>query len=316
MGIFKQRFSEIENIIRLGEGNNAAYRRTQEIIENSFDPKWLKTIANETMYSDLSRKASERADYLSGLSRRERKNLEKGKKVQAAAQDEKKQLFNEAAKDKDRPEYWLKKLYEDYARENNVGRQQIEDGLLAYGDAAYPLVKEYLFSLASQYKLFTGGITEIRHNTSEGQRTKAIIEAYTNGMKYGAIFLAKFKHPDRIPDIANFYRYINRNIYSDPQSGFGDLFNAVQIRQYTVRTMGTASDQHAATASFYTEVLKDESRFVRWEAIDILKKQWTPEEIRSNAALHQALTEAASKEDNGVSNRKKSLAYLLDKERI
>ena len=295
------------------KGKNAARRLSMESVRSSFNRRHLKEISKESQFFEVQNAARERLFWLASMSRKQRKEAEREFQKQKEAGEKQAEAFQEAAEDKERPEYWLKKLYEHYIIENSYGREQIEKGLMAYGDAIYPLVRQYVFSIAEQYRDFTARIREIRYGTDEGRQTGAKIDKVSEGLGYAICFLAKFGHPNRVRDIAELYQYIKDNLYSNPESGFSDMFNAVKIRQKTVRAMGAASKNHGETEAFYVSVLHDPSRFVRWEAIDILKDQWTPAEIRASAALYQALQNAYANEDNAVSNRKEKCAYLLGK---
>lgn len=312
MGLFGWSVGEAEIHIILSKGQSAAHRSTKRHIDECFSPKKLKRIAKETSFSDLRELASCRADFLSGLSHRERKRFQKELDEQKNVQRIRQQQFKEKAEDPESLEHWIKELYEDYARENDTGRKEIEQHLSKYGDDAYPHVKEYIFTLASQYQEYTESIREINYATEEGNKTRAIIEAYRNGLYYGICFLAMFGHPDRIGDIASFYRFIHQKVYSDPHGGFCDMFKAVDIRRHAVRAMGLATKNHTENVPFYLEALDDESCFVRWEVIDILKDRWTPGEIAANTPLRRALQRALTQEDNGFGNRKKKIAYLLE----
>lgn len=312
MGLFGWSVGEAERSMIYSKGQSAARRSTKRHIDECFSPKKLKRIAKETSFSDLRELASCRADFLSGLSHRERKRLQKELDEQKNVQKIRQQQFEEKAEDPESLEHWIKELYEHYARENDTGREKIEQHLSWYGDDAYPHVKEYIFTLALQYQEYTENIREINYATEEGNKTRAIIEAYRNGLYYGICFLAMFGHPDRIGDIASFYRFIHQKVYSDPHGGFGDMFKAVDIRRHAVRAMGLATKDHTENVPFYLEALDDESRFVRWEVIDILKDRWTPGEIAAHTSLCRALERALTQEDNGFSNRKKKIAYLLE----
>lgn len=316
MGLFWwMSYGNLESLRCTTEGEEAARRNSMNNAMTSFDIKYLKRVAKGTRFSDVRYAAESRISELKSLSRKQRKEKEQEYKDK---EEEKKKLaeqFNKAAEEKDSPEYWLKKLYGNYVTENSYGRELIEKGLLAYGDGMYPNVRAYVFSLARAFHEFTGGIREIRYGTDEGRRTGAVIDKHSESLEKAICFLAKFNHPDRAAAIRMFYQYIKENVYSDPESGFGDMFNAVNIRKEAVWAMGQAAkEDHQRAADFYVEALRDPSRFVRWQVIDNLKDQWTPEEIKSNPALYEELDKAYAKEDNSISNRKAKCRYLLGKE--
>ena len=308
-------YGDLEMMQSITKGEEYARRTSMNNVLTSFSIRYLKRIAKETRFSDVRYTAESRAAELKSMSRKQRKEKEQEYKDREERKRKQAEQFDKAAEDKDRPEYWLKKLYADYARENSYGRELIEKGLLAYGDAMYPNVRAYVFSLAEAFHEFTGRISEIRYSTDEGRRTGAVIDKHSESLEKAICFLAKFNHPDRAAAIRMFYQYIKENVYSDPESGFGDMFNAVNIRKEAVWAMGQAvKEDHQRAADFYVEALRDPSRFVRWQVIDNLKDQWTPEEIKSNPALYEELDKAYAKEDNGISNRKAKCRYLLGKE--
>ena len=308
-------YGDLEMMQSITKGEEDARRTSMNNVLTSFNIRYLKRIAKETRFSDVRYTAESRAAELKSMSRKQRKEKEQEYKDREERKRKQAEQFEKAAEDKDRPEYWLKKLYADYARENSYGRELIEKGLLAYGDAMYPNVRAYVFSLAEAFHEFTGRISEIRYSTDEGRRTGAIIDQYSEGLGHAIHFLAEFKQPARARDIWMFYKYIRDNVYSDPESGFGDLFNAVDIRRDAVWAMGKAAEEdHGKAVELYIEALRDPSRFVRWQVIDNLKDQWTPAEVKSSMALYDALDKAYAKEDNSVSNRKAKCRYLLGKE--
>ena len=308
-------YGELESLQSTVEGEEKARRRSMNNASTSFDIRYLKRVAKGTRFSDVRYVAESRISELKSMSRKQRKEKEQEYKDKEERKQKQAEQFNKAAEDKDRPEYWLKKLYENYVTENSHGRGQIEESLLVYGSVMYPNVHAYVFSLAEAFHEFTGGIREIRYSTDEGKRTGATIDKYSEGLGHAIRFLAKFDHPDRVKDIHVFYQYIRENVYSDPESGFGDMFNAVDIRRDAVRAMGMATkEDHQEAAGFYIKALRDPSRFVRWQVIDNLKDQWTPKEVKGNVALYEELDKAYAKEDNNVSNRKAKCRYLLGKE--
>ena len=279
-------YGDLEMMQSITKGEEYARRTSMNNVLTSFSIRYLKRIAKETRFSDVRYTAESRAAELKSMSRKQRKEKEQEYKDREERKRKQAEQFEKAAEDKDRPEYWLKKLYADYARENSYGRELIEKGLLAYGDGMYPNVRAYVFSLARAFHEFTGGIREIRYGTDEGRRTGAVIDKHSESLEKAICFLAKFNHPDRAAAIRMFYQYIKENVYSDPESGFGDMFNAVNIRKEAVWAMGQAAkEDHQRAADFYVEALRDPSRFVRWQVIDNLKDQWTPAEIKSNPAL-------------------------------
>ena len=308
-------YGEWESLQCTVEGEEKAHRKSMNNASTSFDLKYLKRVAKGTHFSDVRYVAESRISELKSMSRKQRKAKEQEYKDKEEGKQKQAEQFDKAAEDKDRPEYWLKKLYGNYVTENSYGREQIENGLLAYGSAMYPNVRAYVFSLAEAFHEFTGGIREIRYSTDEGKRTGATIDKYSEGLGCAIRFLAKFDHPDRARDIRSFYEYIRKNVYSDPENRCGDMFNAVEIRRDAVRAMGKATtEDHKEAVDFYIEALQDPSHFVRWQVIDNLKEQWTPAEVKSNAALYDELDKAYAKEDNGVSNRKAKCRYLLGRE--
>ena len=322
MGLFgfRMTYKDWENMNRFGYGGSEEKARTNSMnsVMSSFSIWHLKKVARQTQFFEVRCAAQSRIDELKRLSRRERKQKE-NEFISAREEREKrstqqKEQFDKAAEDKNRPEHWLKRLYKEYARENSVGRDQIESGLLSFGDAVYPLVRQYVFTLAQEYHDYTKKIHEISYGTDQGRRTGAVVEAYSEALGHGIRFLARFTHPDRVKDIDVFYRFIQGNIYSHAEGGFSDMFHAVKVRENAVRAMGKAETDHAKTAPFYTEVLQDPCRFVRWVAIDTLKEQWTPEEIKADPSLYQALLKAYGHEDNGTSNRRAKCAFLLGKD--
>lgn len=290
MGLSGFSYGEWETMIIFGESKEAAHRKSIVNATTTFDLRQLKNIIKGTQFSDVRHVAEQRFLELKGMSRKQRKEREQIHKNQEEAKKNRIEEFRKSAENKERPEYWLKKLYENYVVENSFGREQIEEGLMSYGNAVYPHIRVYVFSLAEQFHEFTGKIRGIRYSTAEGKQTGAIIDKYSSGLGCSICFIAKFNHPDRVEDIEKFYKYIKNKVYSHSEIGFCDIFNAVKIRQETVRAMGMASCDHKETATFYTEILQDPSCFVRWEAIDILKEQWTPAEIQNNVDLCQELS--------------------------
>ncbi|MGX8680064.1 MAG: hypothetical protein ACSW8B_01610 [bacterium] len=311
MGLFGPSYGELEQIQITIEGEAKVKALRLASIPEEFDCRYLKRVAKESHIDEVRWAAQNRLDLLQSKSRRERKQMQRDLQAQKEKAKQAGKQFEQAAQDQNRPEYYLKKLYEWYARENNVGRSHIEEGLLSYGDTMYPYVRDYLFTLARQYQDYTSGIYEIRFGTPEGQKFIAIREAYVNGMSYGILFLAKFTHPQRASAINEFYDYIYHHIFSDPVGGFSDHFHAIQIRQYSVRAMANATSDRKVLRAFYIKILQDPCHFVRWEAIDELHRHWTPAELQNDSALEQALKEAYAKEDNGVSNRKAKCRELL-----
>ena len=228
--------------------------------------------------------------------------------------------INAVVEDKTKPEYWLNKFRTNYLSENSTGRGQINEALLAFGIDVYPQVRNYVFSLASQYKALTSSISEINYMTAQGRMISGIADDYSSALSNGVWLLSKFKHPDRVTDICGFYKYINSNIYSNPEGGFSDTFNAIDIRKASVQAMKNASDNHKETAEFYETVLKDKCRFVRYEAIENLREQWTPQDAQGNRIICEILDQEFNtpRSENiavnyAINACRKNCAYLLGK---
>ena len=228
--------------------------------------------------------------------------------------------INAVVEDKTKPEYWLNELRARYLSENSTGREQINKALLAFGDDVYPQVRNYVFSLASQYEALTGSIREINHSTAQGRMISGIVDNYSSALSYGVRLLSKFEHPDRVSDICGFYKNINSNIYSDPEGGFSDMFNATDIRKAAVQAMKNASDNYKETAEFYETVLRDKCRFVRYEAIKNLREQWTPHDAQGNRIICEILNQEFNTprseniaENYAINACRKNCAYLLGK---
>ena len=223
--------------------------------------------------------------------------------------------------DKTKPEYWLNELRTRYLSENSTGREQINEALLTFGDSVYPQVRNYLFSLAFQYGALTGSISEINHRTEQGRMISGMVDNYSSALSNGVWLLSKFHDPNRAADICEFYKFINSKIYSDPEGGFSDMFNAIDIREAAVQAMKNASGNHKETAEFYEIALKDKCRFVRYEAIKNLREQWTPHEAQENNIIRGVLNQeynAPRSEDiaanYAINACRKNCAYLLGKD--
>ena len=100
MGLFGWSVGEAERSMIYSKGQSAARRSTKRHIDECFSPKKLKRIAKETSFSDLRELASCRADFLSGLSHRERKRLQKELDEQKNVQKIRQQQFEEKAEDR------------------------------------------------------------------------------------------------------------------------------------------------------------------------------------------------------------------------
>ena len=223
--------------------------------------------------------------------------------------------------DKTKPEYWLNELRTRYLSENSTGRERINEALLTFGDSVYPQVRNYLFSLAFQYGALTGSISEINHRTEQGRMISGMVDNYSSALSNGVWLLSKFHAPNRAADICEFYKFINSKIYSHPEGGFSDMFNAIDIRIAAVQAMKNASGNHKETAEFYEIVLKDKCRFVRYEAIKNLREQWTPHEAQENNIIRGVLNQeynAPRSEDiaanYAINACRKNCAYLLGKD--
>ena len=313
-------FKEWETMNRYGFRGSDERARSMSMnrVNMSFSVRELKKIAKQTQFFDVQEAAQFKLYQLKKLPfwkrKAQAKEYQRQKEEKERKAQQQKEQFDRAAEDKSRPEYWLKKLYEHYAQENSYGRDQIEQGLLTFGDSMYPLVRQYVFTLAKQYQDFTSTIKSISYGTDQGRSIGATIDVYSEGLGYAVRFLAKFSHPDRVKDIAAFYQYVKQNVYSHSEGGFSDMFNAVKIRENAVRAMAKASQDHGQTSAFYGEVLRDPCRFVRWVGIDTLQEQWTPQQIKGDQTLYQALLWAYGNEDNGTSNRREKCKHLLGKE--
>ncbi|MCF0110434.1 MAG: hypothetical protein HUJ58_00905 [Erysipelotrichaceae bacterium] len=314
MGLFGLTHGEWETLIASSEGDEAAKRKSLAMVENTYKISKLKKIAKTTHYLEVSTAADERIWEIQTTPKRILKEQQKKMREKREEQRAQKEAFAKAAEDINRPEYWLKRMYEWYPDENETGRSQIENALLGFGEEVYPKVKEYVFALAMLLKQDGDRLSQMKGLTyDENRMYTAMFESYESGLSYGVQFLAKFKNENRVKDISDLYDYVYTNIYSDPNGGFSDTFHAVRIRQKIVWAMERASASHLETREFYSKMLQDESVFVRWEAMDVLEKQWTPEEVQSDGMLKDALEKAYKKEPGTVGNRRKICKKLLGK---
>jgi len=336
MGLFNHfSYKDCENMTVVTQGEAAAHKNALEAAANSFDLKWLKEVADTTRFYDVTELANDRLLYLKGKSRRECKQLEKVRE-QKKSENAKRQADADASGRKAEliegtPEYWAKQgdyikcaacgeasipcLLQLYTRENSNGCKCIEDKLLSFGSTAYPQVQVYISQLLAQFNEYVSSIRSLDFSKDADKRKSAVIEAYSDCLERSIILLGRFSDAGRADYISAFYDYINSNIYSHPESGFSDIFNAVYIRRAAVTAMSyvTEKESRNTAVSFYTKALGDPARFVRWECADVLRKQYQPAQITKFLALQEALTHAALRENNSVGNRITTFNWLLGK---
>ena len=329
----RRTYKDIErlNIITMGEAE--AHLRALDAARESTDLKWLEQIVSGSSFEDVRMVADMRASKLRGKSFWERRRIlkeEAAAKAQAEAKRAAAQAARKAAEESQgTPEYWAKRgdykacascgpgaiplLLENYLRENSTGRRMIEEGLLSFGAPAYAPTRDYVSGLLMEYKTFTDGISKLDFRNDGDRRNAAIIEKCSEALSGSINIVGQFGDPRRAAYIESFYDFVKSNIYSHPESGFSDMFKAVNVRRGAVSAMENVREEELRNivVAFYVKVLSDPARFVRWEAVDILHKQFQPQQVKKYPALREALEKALKLEDNSVSNRKEKLMKLL-----
>lgn len=170
---------------------------------------------------------------------------------------------------------YVLEVLDHYVLENSTGRRQIEQGIKNVGPLAYPLVQSYTLVVVDSYIQFTSTIDLIDYGTEAGRHTAGLVEGFTECLTDLIYFLSQIPTKFTANILADFYADILKKVYSDPEGGFNDIFNAVRIRGKIVDALGHLlfEPEDSDYKRLLEMALKDPAPSVRRRAIKILDRQ-------------------------------------------
>ncbi len=192
--------------------------------------------------------------------------------------------------------------------EGNSAVREIWLGLGAQGELTAMAVANMLFE---QYKDFTSGVSGFDFRSGDDQRKNAIVKTMVGRLKNCVRVIGQFGDMNADTYLASLYDQVKASIHSNPESGFLDVFSAVDLRTSIVSAVSSSSSEPAL--GLYLKVLEtDPARFVRWASIDALANlnAASPGVIRATQ-FKAVLEDALAGETDEVSNRKQKLRHLL-----
>jgi hypothetical protein len=126
----------------------------------------------------------------------------------------------------------------------------------------------------SEYKNYIAPIHRLDYAWDDDKRKAAVIKHFAQKLGEAAEVVAAYGTAEAAEYCARFYARVNAEIYSVPANKFGDMYKAEDIRRQIVESFQHIDEMHRAQAGdFLAGILINEpSYFVRWEAVDVLRK--------------------------------------------
>lgn len=199
------------------------------------------------------------------------------------------------------------------------GNYEAMDAFATLGQPALVVLMACADALFRQYQSFTSGIHELNFMLDTHRRIAATIKEIARKLRYCATAIGKFGTPLAKAYLVQLYKLVKSSIYSHPESGFLDMFHAVEVRMDIVSAL-RYTDGNAGGLQLLVDVLeKDPAMFVRWEAADVIEKLADKsidriKDKRIENALRKLVSDMQQRDD--ISSRGRLPRYVSLLERI
>jgi hypothetical protein len=189
--------------------------------------------------------------------------------------------------------------------------KRYREAYLKLGDEGLAVFCLYTDQLYGEYKTMCAQTTSINYSFDADKQKAAVIEAYAKTLGFAATLIGAFARPLALSYLESLYPRVRADIYSDSDGGFNDMFKAVLVRRKIISAPEAfGPDYYEAVVPLLVEGLGDPSRFVRWEAVDLIEK-W-PRTAVTDVQLRGALQQALDIEEDSVSSRRRVMEAILE----
>lgn len=199
------------------------------------------------------------------------------------------------------------------------GNYEAMEAFATLGQPALEVLIACANAIFQQYQSFTSGIHELNFVLDTDRRVAATIKEIAKRLEYCTETIGKFGTPLAEAYLVQLYKLVKSSIYSHPEGGFPDMFDAVDVREAIVSAL-RYTDGSAGGLQLLVDVLEnDPAMFVRWEAANVIEKLADKcidrvKDKRIENALRKFVTDMQQQDD--ISRRSRLSRYVSLLERI
>jgi HEAT repeat protein len=152
------------------------------------------------------------------------------------------------------------------------GSYEAMDAFAKLGQPALEILMACSTMILKKYNNLTSSTHELNFMLDSDHVRSEMIEQHVDKLGYCSWAIGKFNTLEAELYLEQLYEIVKTNIYSDPEGGFSDMFRAVNLRRNIV---GAFTNIRSKTSLQFTENVLESDRadFVRWEALDVLRKR-------------------------------------------